>query len=156
MNFVDTLLNPDRDEFPNRTMAVNGANLLQIGEFQFLRLAFVHWHGRNMRADESNAVFDSFMIHNEVPDWALMYARKIEQLDQDNRLNDSDPNYHRYDCATASTATKLNPRTGFLAAVVFLIGTLGGAFALAAQTAKCESEFPSCLSSSEITGPFFK
>ncbi len=42
MNFIDTLLNPDRDEFPNRTMAVNGANLLQIGEFQFLRLAFVH------------------------------------------------------------------------------------------------------------------
>jgi hypothetical protein len=26
MNFIDTLLNPDRDEFPNRTMAVNGAN----------------------------------------------------------------------------------------------------------------------------------
>ena len=156
MNFIDTLLNPDRDEFPNRTMVVNASNLLQIGEFQFLQLAFAHWHGRDMRADEGDAVFDSFMIRSEVPGWALMYARKIEQLDQTGQLDDNDPNYHRYDIDPASIVTKLSPRTGFLAAVVFLAGSLGGAFALASQSAECAGEFPPCLSSSEITGPLSK
>ncbi len=156
MNFFDTLLNPDMDEFPNRTLVVNGANLLEVGEFQFLQLAFAHWHGRDMRADEANAVFDSFMIHSEVPGWALMYARKIEQLDRDGQLDENDPHYHRFDIAPASTAAKLSPQAGFLAALVFLVGTLGGAFALASQSAECAGEFPPCLSSSEITGPLAK
>jgi LPS O-antigen subunit length determinant protein (WzzB/FepE family) len=85
-----------------------------------------------------------------------MYARKIEQLDQASQLDDNDPKYHRYDSGPASTAARLNPRAGFLAAVVFLLGTLGGALALASQTAECAGEFPPCLSSSEITGPLSK
>jgi len=72
MNFFDTLLNPDLDEFPNRTIVCNAANLLDIGEFQFLQLAFVHWHGRDMRQDETGAIFDSFMVHSEVPGWAFV------------------------------------------------------------------------------------
>jgi hypothetical protein len=150
MNFFDTLLNPDRDEFPNRTVVVNAANLLQVGEFQFLQLAFAHWHGREMQADEASAVFDSFMIHSDVPGWALMYARKIEQLDQANQLDDNDPDYHRYDAEPASAKSKLNPKASFLAAVVFLVGTMAYALALANQTKQCSGQFPPCVTSDEM------
>ncbi len=150
MNFFETLLNPDRDEFPNRTVVVNAANLLQVGEFQFLQLAFSHWHGRDMQADEASAIFDSFMIHSDVPGWALMYARKIEQLDQSDRLDENDPNYHRYDAAPASTKGKLNPKASFLATVVFLVGTMAYALALANQTGPCSGQFPPCVTIDEI------
>ncbi|MDA1099880.1 MAG: hypothetical protein O2967_12935 [Proteobacteria bacterium] len=151
MNFIDALLNPDGDEFPNRTIVVNAANLLQIGEFQFLQLAFAHWQGRDMRPDEVSAIFDSFMVRSEVPGWALMYARNIEQLDQVSQLDGNDPNYHRYDIA-ARPAYKASPRAGFVAALAFLVGTLGGAFALASQSAACSDQFPPCLSNGEISG----
>ncbi|MDE0942201.1 MAG: hypothetical protein OSB58_07150 [Alphaproteobacteria bacterium] len=152
MNFFDTLLNPDLDEFPNRTIVCNAANLLDIGEFQFLQLAFVHWHGRDMRQDETGAIFDSFMVHSEVPGWALLYARDICQLDRIGQLNSADPAYHRFDVARPPS-TRVGPQASFLAVVVFLAGTMGGALAFAAQTAECAGEFPPCLSSAEITGP---
>ncbi|MBT4042911.1 MAG: hypothetical protein HOK21_12275 [Rhodospirillaceae bacterium] len=155
MNLFDTLLNPDRDEFPNRTVVSNAANLLDVGEFQFLQLAFVHWHGRDMRQDEIDAIFNSFMVHSEVPGWALLYARDICQLDRVGELDSADPAYHRFDVAGTAKA-RVNPRAGFIAAMVFLVGTLGGALAIAAQTAECAGEFPPCLSSSEITGPIAK
>lgn len=151
MKFFDTLLHPDRDEFPNRTVVVNAANLLQIGEFQLLQLAFAHWHGRDMSPEEASAVFDSFMIRSEVPGWAMMYARKITQLEEIGQLDSGNANYHRFDTGYRTSA-KMSPQAGFLAAVIFLVGTLGGAFALASQSAECSGQFPPCVSSDEMNG----
>ncbi len=153
MNFWDTLLNPDRDEFPNRTVVVNAANLLEVGEFQFLQLAFAHWHGRDMTPAEANEVFTSFMIRSEVPTWALQYARDIRTLDQNSELDGNDPNYHRYD-VVKTPPTPMGPQAGFLASVVFLVGTLGGALALASDVANdqspCSGQFPPCVATSDI------
>jgi hypothetical protein len=153
MNLLDVLLNPDWDEFPNRTIVVNAANLLEIGEFQILQLAFSHWHGRDMRDDEASAIFNSFMIRSEVPGWALLYARDIRQLDQVSELDGNDPAYHRYDVAK-TPPSPMSPRMGFLASVVFLVATLGGALALANQTAnqanQCSGQFPPCITMDEL------
>ncbi|MDP7547523.1 MAG: hypothetical protein QGF20_09540, partial [Alphaproteobacteria bacterium] len=124
----------------------------QIGEFQLLQLAFAHWHNRDMRPDEAGAIFDSFMIRSEVPGWALMYARNIDQLDRVGQLDGNEPEFHRYD-AEFQPPGRLGGRAGFLTAVVFLVGTLGGAFAVASQLAECTDQFPPCLSSGEISGP---
>ncbi|MBL6951859.1 MAG: hypothetical protein ISR50_04460 [Alphaproteobacteria bacterium] len=150
MKFIDALFNPDGDEFPNRTIVVDAANLLQVGEFQFLQLAFAHWQGRDMRPDEADAIFDSFMVRSEVPGWALMYARKIGQLDQARQLDGNDPDYHRYDIEYRPAGTP-SPQAGFIAAMVFLVGTLGGVFALASQSAECSDQFPPCVNSDEIS-----
>ena len=152
MNLLDVLLNPDRDEFPNRTIVVNAANLLEIGEFQLLQLAFAHWHGRDMRAEEASAVFDSFMVRSEVPGWALLYAREILQLDQDSRLDGNDPGYHRFDVAK-NYSGRMSPRASFFAATVFLAASLVGALTLASQTAECAGQFPPCVTSDEIAAP---
>ncbi|MBT3534741.1 MAG: hypothetical protein HN478_12740 [Rhodospirillaceae bacterium] len=155
MNLLETLLHPDRDEFPNRTIVVTAANLLEIGEFQFLQLAFAHWHGRDMRADETREIFDSFMVRSEVPGWALLYARDICNLDRVSELDGNNPDYHRYD-VIKTPVSRLSPKAGFLAAVVFLAGTLGGALALANQTANktnpCSGQFPPCVNTDEIPG----
>ncbi len=151
MNLLDVLLNPDRDEFPNRTIVVDAANLLEIGEFQFLQLAFAHWHGRDMDAGEADAIFDSFMVRSEVPGWALLFARHIRQLDDDSQLDGNDPTYHRFDVAR-NVSGRLSPRMGFLAATVFLVASLGGALALANQTAPCSGPFPPCVTSDEMPG----
>jgi hypothetical protein len=151
MNLLDIFLNPDKDEFPDRTVVVDAANLLQIGEFQFLQLAFAHWHGRDMRPKEADAIFESFMIYSEVPNWALMYATNINQLERDRNLDGNDPNYHRFD-VRATWSTKASPRAQFATAVVFLVGTLGGALFLANQTAACSGQFPPCVNSNDIPG----
>jgi hypothetical protein len=149
VNLFDTLMNPDKDEFPDRTIVVNAANLLQIGEFQLLQLAFAHWHGRDMRSDEANAIFESFMIRSEVPGWALMYARDITELDRKSQLVDRDPAYHRFD-VRATWLSKASLQARFVTAVLFLVGTLGGAYLLASQTAACSGQFPPCVTSNEI------
>ena len=156
MNLLDILLNPDLDEFPNRTIVVNAANLLEIGEFQILQLAFSHWHGRDMRDDEASAIFNSFMIRSEVPGWALLYARDICQLDQVSELDGNDPAYHRYDVAK-TPPSRMSPRMGFMASVMFLVVTLGGILALANQSltgaAYCSGQFPPCVASDELPKP---
>lgn len=42
MNFWETLLHPDKEELenPERRVIANAANILQVGEFQLLQLAY--------------------------------------------------------------------------------------------------------------------
>ena len=51
----------------------------------------------NPDRDEARAILYSFMIRSEVAGWALIYARKINQLDQVSEFDGNDPAYHRYD-----------------------------------------------------------
>ena len=45
MNLFETLIHPDREEHPERAEVARAANLLQIGEFQLLQLAYQDWFG---------------------------------------------------------------------------------------------------------------
>ena len=38
--FFQTLIQPDREEHPERALIARAANLLQVGEFQLLQLAY--------------------------------------------------------------------------------------------------------------------
>jgi len=96
--FFQTLLTPDREDEPERAEVAKAANLLQIGEFQLLQLAYFRWHGEEMADEESNQVFRAYMLHSRVPAWARHYARRILELAARDLLDDGDPAYHRYDC----------------------------------------------------------
>ena len=65
--FFQTLLRPDRDDDPLRAEFVRAANLLQIGEFQLLQLAYKAWFDRELGEAESHAVFRAYMLRGEVP-----------------------------------------------------------------------------------------
>jgi len=97
-NLLQTLLHPDREEDPERAEVAKAANLLQIGEFQLLQLAYFDWHGEELRGRLSDQIFQAYMVDSRVPAWARHYARRISQMAELDGLDDNDPAYHRYDC----------------------------------------------------------
>lgn len=130
MNLFETLLHPDQEELENgeRRFISQAANVLQIGEFQFLQVAYRDWHDRDIPERILARLFASYMLASQVPHWANHYARKILTLDERGLLNDQDPVYHRYDQNYRSRVplggTKLAITVALLAALI------GGSLAL--------------------------
>lgn len=96
-SFLQTLLRPDHEDDPERLIVIRAANILQVGEFQLLQLAYFDWHGRELPEHLTNDMFSAYMIRGVIPGWARHYARQIIALDENGQLNANDPAYHRYD-----------------------------------------------------------
>jgi len=92
-----TLLRPDKEEDPAATVVARAANILQVGEFQFLQLAYMAWYGKELPEEVCDTLFRSYMLHSEIPVWARHYAKKILRDSEDGVLNEQSPTYHRYD-----------------------------------------------------------
>ncbi len=92
-----TLLRPDREEDPEATLIARAANILQVGEFQFLQLAYADWHGRDMPADLCTSLFRAYMMYNEVPVWARHFARWVIRQEEIGEIDSQDAQFHRYD-----------------------------------------------------------
>lgn len=97
MSLIQTLLTPGYDEDPDRAQCARAANLIQVGEFQFVQLAYHEWFGRDLSEAEGNKLFTTYMVHSRAPHWARHYARRIIALDDAGNLDDRDPAYHRFD-----------------------------------------------------------
>ena len=96
-DFLHTLIKPDWDDSPKRSEILNAANLLQIGEFQLIQLAYKVWYKENLHEDKINKIFEEYMIRGIIPIWVTYYAKDIIKLDDANVLNDYDEKYHIYD-----------------------------------------------------------
>ena len=96
-DFFQTLLKPDWDDNPKKSEILLAANKLEVGEFQFLQLAYKEWHGHELPKTLVDNIFRGYTIRNNIPNWARHYARKIVHLDRVNKLNPQDPKYHVYD-----------------------------------------------------------
>jgi hypothetical protein len=99
MNFFSTLLHPDREELEmeERMIVSSAANILQVGEFQLLQLAYREWFGEDLPEAMVSQVFTAYMLRNEVPHWARHYARLILMREEQGSLAENDASYHRYD-----------------------------------------------------------
>jgi hypothetical protein len=97
--FVHTLLHPDQEEEGNgeRAEVAKAANILQVGEFQLLQLAYHKWHGEDLPTALVDRLFAAYMLRDIVPIWARHYARGIVEDDACGLINANDPFYHRYD-----------------------------------------------------------
>lgn len=95
--FFQTLLRPDREEDPDRTIVARAANILEVGEFQLLQLAYSDWHGEDMPDDVSTKMFRAYMLHNEVPAWARHFARWVIRQDEIGMINEHEQRFHRFD-----------------------------------------------------------
>jgi len=129
MNFFETLIRPDKEEQTERAEVARAANFLQVGEFQLLQLAYKEWHGQDLPEALVDRLFAAYMLHNEVPHWARQYARNILRLEEQGRLDDLDPKYHRYD-ADYHTHVPGGVRRFFAAAAVLVL-CLGGSLLFA-------------------------
>ena len=94
---LKTLIKPDWDENPKRSEILHAANLLQIGEFQLIQLAYKVWYKENLPEDKINNIFSEYMITGIIPIWVTAYARDILKLDQANVLDSYNEKYHVYD-----------------------------------------------------------
>ena len=94
---LKTLIKPDWDDNPKRSEILNAANLLHIGEFQLIQLAYKVWYKESVPEDKINKIFNEYMITEIIPIWVTYYARDIIKLDNANVLNTFDEKYHLYD-----------------------------------------------------------
>ena len=94
---LKTLIKPDWDDNPKRSEILNAANLLQIGEFQLIQLAYKVWFREDLPENKINKIFEEYMIRGIIPIWVTYYANDIIKLDNTNILNGYDEKYHVYD-----------------------------------------------------------
>ena len=96
-SLLRTLIKPDWDDNPKRSEVLSAANLLQIGEFQLIQLAYKVWHNEDLPENKINKIFNEYMITEIIPIWVTYYAKDIIKLDKANVLNDYAEKYHVYD-----------------------------------------------------------
>ena len=94
---LKTLIKPDWDDSQKRSEILNAANLLEIGEFQLIQLAYKVWYRENLPEDKINNIFSEYMVSGIVPIWVTAYAGDILKLDRANVLNSYNEKYHVYD-----------------------------------------------------------
>lgn len=151
MNLWETLLRPDKEELENsdRRVIADAANILEVGEFQLLQLAYWDWCGEDLPEEMIDRLFQSFMIGGVAPPWARHYARKIAQEEQSGRLDYNQPGYHRYDC-DFNVGTPFNVRS-----ICFVLGLvaimIGGGIVISNFEAGANvSMFPPYLSDADL------
>ena len=94
---LKTLIKPDWDDTPKRSEIIQAANLVQIGEFQLIQLAYKNWYKENLPEDKINKIFNEYMVDGIVPIWVTYYAKDIIKLDKANVLDSYNKKYHIYD-----------------------------------------------------------
>ena len=94
---LKTLIKPDWDESSKRTNILHAANLIQIGEFQLIQLAYKSWYGNDLPEEKINVIFNEYMVTGIIPIWVSDYANTIIKLDNANVLDSYNKKYHIYD-----------------------------------------------------------
>ena len=95
--FLKTLAKPDWDDNPKRSEVLDAANILQVGEFQLIQLAYKVWYREELPEDKIDKIFSEYMVTGIIPIWVTYYAKDILKLDKANVLNSCDEKYHTYD-----------------------------------------------------------
>ena len=96
-SLLKTLIKPDIDDSPKRSEILHAANLLHIGEFQLIQLAYKVWYKEDLPEEKINLIFGEYMITGIIPIWVTYYAKDILKLDQANILDGYEEKYHVYD-----------------------------------------------------------
>ena len=120
---LKTLVKPDWDDNPKRSEILNAANILQIGEFQLIQLAYKVWFREDLPENKINKIFEEYMIREIIPIWVTYYAKDIIKLENANVLNSYDEKYHVYDheFGTYIYDKKQRRRRGVLYATIIAI-----------------------------------
>ena len=94
---LKTLIKPDWNDNPKRSDILLSANLLQVGEFQLIQLAYKAWYQKDLPEEKINKIFKEYMVEGIVPIWVTYYAKDILKLNSVNKLKIHSEKYHIYD-----------------------------------------------------------
>ncbi len=97
IGLFQTLIKPDREDNPLRSKIIYAANLLQIGEFQLIQLAYKAWYKEDLPEEKISKIFSEYMVSGIIPIWVTYYAGDILKMENANVLNSYDKKYHIYD-----------------------------------------------------------
>jgi len=124
---LKTLIKPDWDDNPKRSEILHAANLLQIGEFQLIQLAYKTWYNQDLPEDKINIIFSEYMITGIIPIWVTHYAQDILKLDKANVLDSYNKKYHVYDHEFGDYIPdeKQRKRRGIFYAIIILMVFVG-------------------------------
>ena len=70
---LKTLIRSDWDDDPKRSEILHAANLLQIGEFQLIQLAYKVWYNEDLPENKINKIFNKHMFIRRVEISALLF-----------------------------------------------------------------------------------
>ena len=96
-NLLKTLVKPDWDDNPKRSEILHAANLLQIGEFQLIQLAYKDWYKEDLPESKISKIFSEYMVTGIIPIWVTHYANDILKLNKAKVLDSYNKKYHVYD-----------------------------------------------------------
>lgn len=116
------------------------AALLDIGEFDVFRIAYVQWHGRNPSDALLEPFFARYLFDSVVPVWVRHFARTVLQLANEGRL---DP--EQFGIKKLLASPEMVSRG--MRYMVIIITVLGALFTLAIFTAQVllpNCYFPPC------------
>ena len=94
---IKTLIKPDWEDNPKRSEILHAANLLHVGEFQLIQLAYKVWYKEDLPEDKINKIFSEYMVTGIIPIWVTHYAQDILKLSKANVLDSFNNKYHVYD-----------------------------------------------------------
>ena len=94
---LKTLIKQDWDDNPKRSEILNAANLLQIGEFQLIQLAYKVWYNEDIPENKISKIFSEYMVRGIIPIWVTYYAKDIIKLEKAKVLDSYADRYHIYD-----------------------------------------------------------
>lgn len=148
-DFFKTLMRPDREEDPERSEVARAANILQVGEFQVLQLAYHEWYGEELPEHLSDRLFRSYMLYGDVPAWARDYAQRIIRQDEIGLIDERDPGYHRYD---REYVTHVPQGVRHFVVACMILAVIGTGLVVLAETANVNatSLFPPYIDTSEV------
>ena len=117
---LKTLIKPDWDDSPERSEIIQAANLIQIGEFQLIQLAYKAWYEENLPENKINKIFNEYMVTGIIPIWVTYYAKDIIKLDKANVLDSYNKKYHIYDheFGEAITSDQERKRRGIIYTII--------------------------------------
>ena len=121
---VKTLIKPDWDDNPKRSEILHAANLLHVGEFQLIQLAYKSWYKEDLPEDKINKIFSEYMVTAIIPIWVTHYANDILKLNKANVLDSYNDKYHVYDHEFGkyiSTETQRKRRGVFYALIIGVV-----------------------------------
>ena len=94
---VKNLIKTDWDDNPKRSEILYAANLLQIGEFQLIQLAYKDWYKEDLPESKISKIFSEYMVTGIIPIWVTHYANDILKLNKAKVLDSYNKKYHVYD-----------------------------------------------------------
>ena len=153
MKFLKAFLCSDITNKQDRAMVTSVANLLDIGEFQLLQIAFRHWYGREMQSYEQDAFFHDVFILGKTPAFLRHLSRRIYFRDVECNFHEQPSRFNIPDLNSVRVDKPIDVRH-FVKVISLLLGVLFVFLLLALYTVRydgnCTTYFPPCLTDNDL------